>query len=267
MISENNFNTQNKMRLKIYFAVVAFSFFHLISFAQKPDKSFPSIAVVELFTSQGDINCPRADKILSDIIAHAKKTNKPVYCISLHVDFWNRFGWMDPFSTFRSTNRLQNYSSVFGDKETYTPKFIINGKSTPENPDQKKITEIINRELSAKAMMQPEFTYQVFDDTLDVSFNINFDLKKNKSGSVFYINVVIVESGLSTKVTKGDNEGKTLLNDNVSRLHYTTDLKSPSGLLRIPLKKTKAGPNKSLIFFIQDKKTKQVAGAASLNFN
>jgi len=185
----------------------------------------------------------------------------------MHVDFWNRFGWTDPFSSLKYTNRLQNYSSAFGDKETYTPRFIINGKSTSDNPEHKKISENISKEISAKALMTPEFTYQIFDDTLDLTYNINYDLKQNKSGSTYYINFVVVEKNLDTKVTKGDNAGKTLRNDNVARFFYTKDLSTSKGILRIPFKKIKPGPNKSIIVFIQDKKNKSVVGASSIAFN
>jgi len=254
------------MKFKISKLTLLIFLFTINAFSQTANKTFPGVAVVELFTSQGDINCPKADKMLSDLVADAEKNNKPVFCISQHVDFWNRYGWQDPFSSLKYTNRLQNYSSVFGDKETYTPRFIINGKSTPDNPDSKVLSEQIAKELSAKALMNPEFTYVIFDDTLDLTYNANFDLKKNKSGSTFYINVVVVEKDLNTKVTKGDNAGKTLRNDNVARFFYTTDLKASKGLLRIPFKKIKPGPGKSMIVFIQDKKSKNIVGASSLEF-
>lgn len=240
--------------------------FPFMGMAQQGAKTVPGFAVVELFTSQGDINCPQADKILSDVIADAEKNNKPVYCISLHVDFWNRFGWKDPFSGLRYTRRLQNYSSAFADKETYTPRFIINGKPVPDNPDSKKITEVIRKELSANALMNPEFSFEIFDDTLDIIYNMNFDFKKSRAGSDYYINAVIVEKALSTKVTKGDNAGKTLMNDNVSRLFYTTNLQSPKGVLRVPLRGQKKSENKSLIVFVQDKKSKEIVGANMIEF-
>lgn len=255
------------MKFRTLISVVAIVLFGIKSFAQTPVKSFPGVAVVELFTSQGDINSPKADKLLSDLIADAEKNNKPVYCISLHVDFWNRYGWKDPFSSLKFTNRLQNYSSAFGDNETYTPRFIINGKSTVDKPDIKNLSETISTEIASKAMMNPVFTYQIFDDTLDVNYDINFDLKKNKSGSTFYINIVVLEKELLTKVTKGDNEGKTLRNVNVARYFYTTDLRASKGLIRVPFSKIKPGSGKSILIFIQDKKTKQVFGAYSKNFN
>lgn len=257
--------------MHIKFLLFFFLLFPLPVFSQNakeatPSPSYPGVAVVELFTSQGDINCPPADQLLSEIILDAEKNNKPVYCLSMHVDFWNRYGWKDPFSSLKYTNRLTNYTSVLGMKETYTPLMIVNGRTTLDGADRKKAFDVIAAELSKKAALQPEFTYQIFDDTLDITYNINAALVPGKAGSDKYVNVAIVEKSLSTKVTKGDNAGKTLKNDNVTRLFYTTDLKTAKGLLRIPIKSIKPGANKTIILFVQDKGTRKVLGAIEKGF-
>jgi hypothetical protein len=242
----------------------------LLAFSQKAKEaasSYNGVAVIELFTSQGDINSPPADKLLSEIIADAEKNNKPVYCLSMHVDFWNRFGWKDPFSSLRYTNRLTNYTTVLGMKETYTPLMIINGRTALSGADRKKAFEEINSELSKKAPLEPEFTYEIFDDTLDVLYDVKSMPAAGKSGSDTYINIAVVEKGLSTIVSKGDNEGITLKNDNVTRLFHTADLKSQKGVIRIPVKSLKQGPSKTIILFVQQKSTRKVIGATARKFN
>src|SRR4030095_9947396 len=157
----------------------------IILFSQeaKPVQSnYPGVAVIELFTSQGDINSPPADLMLSEIISDAEKRNLPVYCMSMHVDFWNRYGWKDPFSAFKYTNRLTNYTSVLGMKETYTPFMILNGRTALPVTDRKKVFEIIAAELQKKSTVHPEFTYQVFDDTLDISYDMKNVITPGKSG-------------------------------------------------------------------------------------
>ena len=254
-----------KMIYKTSLLIFCFYLFSSPSFSQNTDKYSGSV-VVELFTSQGDINSPPADIILSEIIADAGKNNQPVYGLSMHVDFWNRYGWKDPFSNFKYTTRLTNYTSVLHLSETYTPMVVINGRNVFAGSESKKIKECIASELAKKSTYFPEFTYQVFDDTLDISYDIKSPLVNGKSGNDKYINVAIVEKGLVTKVTKGDNAGKSLKNDNVTRLFYTTDLKSQKGLIRVPLKSCKPGENKTLIFYIQEKSSKKIIGAASKAF-
>jgi len=254
------------MIIRIILLIFLSATLHSDSFCQVSQHS-DGVVVIELFTSQGDINCPPADKLLSEIILNAEKNNKPVYCMSMHVDFWNRFGWADPFSSLKYTKRLQNYTSVLGMKETYTPFMLINGRTVVEVSDSKKANDIINKELNAPAKLHPDFKWEVFDDTLDITYNINSEITSGKSGSDKYINVAIVEKGLKTKVEKGDNAGKTLTNDNVTRLFHTTDLKTQKGLIRIPLKSQKPGESKNIILFIQEKSTKKVLGASMVKFS
>lgn len=249
--------------------IILFCFLPAWLFSQpsKPSaQAQQGVAVIELFTSQGDINSPAADKILSEIIADAEKNNKEIYCLSMHVDFWNRYGWMDPFSNLKYTRRLTNYTSVLEMKETYTPLMLLNGRTVLPVSDKNKVMENIESALLKNALYKPDFSYTIFNDTLDVSYNIGGTVTPGKSGSNKYVNVAVVEKGLSTAVTKGDNNGKTLKNDNVTRLFYTTDLKTAKGLIRIPLKAMKPGVNKKLILFVQEKSTKKVLGAASVPF-
>lgn len=234
--------------------------------AQEKSVQTKGFVVLELFTSQGDVNSPEADKILTEISADAEKTGKDVYCISQHVDFWNRLGWRDPFSSFRHTKRLQNYTSVLKIEETYTPFFLINGKPLIGEISKKAVSDMVSKELSTKPLFTPEFTFEIFSDTLDLVYDLKKDLKLSRKGSESYINVVITETGLSTKVTKGDNSGKTLRNDHVSRLFYTTNLQTAKGLLRIPLRGLKPGKNKHILLFIQDKQSRNITGAVRLEF-
>ncbi len=185
--------------------------------------------------------------------------------MSMHVDFWNRYGWKDPFSSLKYTKRLMNYTSVLGMKETYPPFMILNGRVVLPEKDGKKISGLIKNEVEKSSKYHPGFTYQVFDDTLDVSYKLN-PSGTGKNFSNLYVNIAIVEEGLVTEVTKGDNEGKTLKNDNVTRLFFIANVASEKGLIRVPLNKFKPGSNKTVILFVQDKKTHAVQGAAATPF-
>ena len=195
----------------------------------------PGFAVVELFTSQGDINSPAADKILSDFVAEASPGGKNIYCISQHVDFWNRFGWKDPFSSLRYTHRLHNYSSASKDTETYTPYFVVNGTAVDAN----QVREKVKAALEIQPSLSLSFSYQIFDDTLDLSYRIDDKSGIRRKWTNYYVHAVIVEKGLDTKVTAGDNKGKVLRNDNVARLFYTATLLQGTGMVRVPLKKNR----------------------------
>lgn len=67
-----------------------------------------ALVVVELFTSQGCSSCPPAD---TGLAALHKDLN--VMVLSEHVDYWNRLGWRDPFSSHAFSERQQRYARRF----------------------------------------------------------------------------------------------------------------------------------------------------------
>src|SRR5690349_22252182 len=89
--------------------------------------SAPSVAaerpvVVELFTSQGCSSCPPADALLSTL------ADRPdVLALAFHVDYWNRLGWVDPFSGAWATARQSAYAAQMGSDQIYTPQAVVDG--------------------------------------------------------------------------------------------------------------------------------------------
>ncbi|MFM7824274.1 MAG: DUF1223 domain-containing protein [Bacteroidota bacterium] len=211
-------------------------------------------AVVELFTSQGDINCPEADKLLTEL---NKQSADGVYCISLHVDFWNRFGWKDPFSSLKYTRRLTNYSSVAKERETYTPYFVVNGIPTPSN----QVKQEVSRQIAVQRNLSLDFNYQLFDDTLDIGYTLSGFEKSKKQPTAYYLNVVVVEKPMDTQVTAGNNKGKTLHNDQVAILFHTANIGGNKGITRIPVRRIGKSAGRRIIVFVQDKQSKKVVAA------
>jgi hypothetical protein len=67
-------------------------------------------AVVKLFTSEGCSSCPPADAAVARLLS---KNRSNVYILSFHVDYWNRLGWMDPFSQAAFSARQRQYAQFF----------------------------------------------------------------------------------------------------------------------------------------------------------
>jgi len=95
------------MKFKLFIAVISIALAVMACGFKKSPKplqtkvngNFEPVAVIELFTSQGCSSCPPADALLAQTITDAKTNGKKILALSFHVDYWNRLGWADPFSS------------------------------------------------------------------------------------------------------------------------------------------------------------------------
>lgn len=219
-------------------------------------------AVVELFTSEGCSSCPPAEKVLSELQADAEKNNKNIFCLEYHVDYWNRLGWKDPYSSFQYTLRQKNYTSVLNEESIYTPMMIVNGNESFTGSDEVKAKAAITKALAQVESIHLKVTIDsTRRDTAFVSF------QSSKTDKNFFIRIAITENRLVSKIIKGENSGKTLTHDHVVRVFFSGEMGDGKGQLKIPLKKFVPKGDCELVAFIQHKQTMKILAAARDFFN
>ncbi len=96
----------------------------LLALAASPAAAAERLLVVELFTSQGCSSCPPADALLAELA----RTDATLLPLGLHVTYWDRLGWKDPFSLPQATERQRRYSAQLGLEGVYTPQMVIGGQ-------------------------------------------------------------------------------------------------------------------------------------------
>src|SRR5271155_289986 len=90
--------------------------------------------VVELFTSEGCSSCPPADALLAELAGRSD-----VLALSFHVDYWDRLGWKDPFSSPDATERQDRYSTLLHLATVYTPQIVVDGKWQAVGSDRSEV--------------------------------------------------------------------------------------------------------------------------------
>jgi hypothetical protein len=78
--------------------------------------------VVELFTSQGCIQCPRANRLLG---MFSREQN--VLALTFPVGIWDYLGWADTFARPEFAERQRAYSTRLHVRGRFTPQLVLNG--------------------------------------------------------------------------------------------------------------------------------------------
>src|SRR5215813_7631266 len=109
-----------------------------LALAVMPAQAGERPIVVELFTSEGCSSCPPADALLAELA-----TRPDVLALSFHVDYWDRLGWKDPFSSPDATRRQQGYADRLGLATVYTPQIVVDGKWQAVGSDRAEVEQAL----------------------------------------------------------------------------------------------------------------------------
>jgi len=180
------------------------------------DSGTQRVAVVELFTSQGCSSCPPTDRYVSELPAKGLASDRLIV-LAMHVDYWNRLGWRDPFSQAAFTERQREISGRKKAGYLYTPQLVLDGQDHPQRrsgDDLPGKVAAINRQ-AAQARISIEAVR--VGNGLQVSAQTRLSPAAAANASSLRSFVAVYENGVSTVVRTGENAGKTLKNDFIVR--------------------------------------------------
>jgi hypothetical protein len=173
----------------------------MLSAAENQFESGPQqISLVELYTSEGCSSCPPAEAWLSRL-----KDNpglwKQFVPIAFHVDYWDRLGWRDRFSSRQWTERQSRYAALWHADSVYTPAVVVNGRE--------------QRGWSVANLSQPN---EKSAGVLQVAgsdgktFAIEFRPTNGTAGD-WDVHLALLGSGISSRIGAGENSGRNLQHD------------------------------------------------------
>ena len=247
-------------------AVLAFCFAALLGKAADDGK--PRVPVLlELFTSEGCSSCPPADRLLEILDQKQPVAGADLIVLSEHVDYWDRLGWKDPFSSPQYTARQQDYTNRYHFDGVYTPQLVVDGRYGFVGSDGREASAAIQ-----KAIRDPKIPITISNlarNGTEVTARIEFPVDQNFRGAQGLLYVALADNRQESHVARGENGGQTLAHVAVTRV-----LK-PLGMIDVEAGSTKevalavqAGSANGLrlVVFIQDPKSGHVLGVTEQKF-
>jgi hypothetical protein len=157
--------------------------------------------VVELFSSQGCSACIPALEALVELARDPR-----VIAVTFPVDYWNYLGWKDTLAQPAFSARQRSYAAARGERHVYTPQIVVNGALVPAKSEIAPITLAVE-EARHSAPLRTEVRVQEHGGEVVIDVGDG-----EGSGHVW---LLAVQRHQEVPITRGENEGRTLVFTNV----------------------------------------------------
>jgi hypothetical protein len=226
--------------------------------------------LVELFTSEGCSSCPPADTLLTRLAAEKTIDGAEVVALAFHVDYWDRLGWKDRFSSAAFTERQNRYAAAWKSDRIYTPQAVVDGRVEFVGTDVKQALEALTAS-AARPHARVELAWASGDDPA-AKRAIRVAVEP-PAGATFTADILlaVAEDGLSTEVTAGENARKRLQHTGVVRSLTRIGRVAKGAAVRlepvkVPVDGAWASGTLRAVVLVQDEKTREIHGTGQLAF-
>jgi hypothetical protein len=253
-----------QIRSLFAFSLVLFAVNPVVRFATAQDsaKGNPtSVAIVELFTSEGCSSCPPADALLRQINLKQTNAGQLIVGISEHVTYWNDLGWKDPFSSPVFTDRQSVYAARLSPEGPYTPQMVLNGRDQFVGSDAGALERALRDDASRSHRHLSILSSARSSSGLDVKLSLTGETSRPLD-----IIAVLTDDADQSNVLRGENGGRLVQHVSVARLltrvttirgdgEQSVHVTVPNGF--------QPGTGHHLILFAQEQHQGAILGAAT----
>jgi hypothetical protein len=248
-------------------AVIGALLFSVLVLSQAPEYSQAQAApsrvpvLVELFTSEGCSTCPPAEDLLADLLHRQAIPGVQLIGLAEHVDYWDRLGWKDRFSSNVFTQRQAVYAKNLNVAEPYTPQLIVDGEKQVLGSDKSAVLHAVR-----DAARLPSATLTIGHlDVRGKSVTFSVALSNAPAGTSGDMLAAIVDDSDTTVVTNGENGGQTVRDTAAVRtMKYFGQLAAGESKVVVLDLPPGAAPGKShVVVFVQAAKQGRVIAASS----
>jgi hypothetical protein len=223
--------------------------------------------LVELFTSEGCSSCPPADQLLTRLVKEQPVNGVQIIAMSEHVDYWNRLGWSDPFSSAQFSGRQNEYARALGRTDVYTPQMIVDGQNEFIGSNGTHAVQAVSS--AAQKAKSSILIAPIMNGTQAFKLHVQIDravgINERDSADIY---LALTEDNLVSRVSRGENAGRQLSHhvavvrrlDRIGRLDSLNGFSSDTV---VPLSPTWKSADLRVVVFAQSHKTRSVVAVAT----
>ena len=237
---------------------------HAASPASSINATSSSVAIVELFTSEGCSSCPPADALLQQVNLKQTNAGQLIVGISEHVTYWNDLGWKDPYSLPVFTDRQSFYASRLSPEGPYTPQMVLNGRDQFVGSDGSALERALRNDARREHFGLRIVSSAHATEGIDVKFAFTGNPSKPLD-----IIAVLADDADRSNVLRGENGGRQLQHVSVARSmtrvatvtddgEHSVHVSFPEGF------STRGGSGHHLILFAQEQRQGAILGATTM---
>jgi hypothetical protein len=211
-----------------------------------------TVALVELYTSEGCSSCPPADRLLRQLPGQVQNQQN-IAPLAFHVDYWDYIGWQDPYADPMHADRQRYYARRWSSPSIYTPQFIVQGQQTPLR------THLLSRINKVNQVPAPVAIRATVASTDGNSIQLQIALEQVAGKPVpedKAMFVALYENNLVSQVSQGENSGRLLTHDFVVRRllgsFSSRSLASAAQTVEVALQQSWKRKDLGLVVFMQD---------------
>jgi len=200
------------------------------------------------------------------VLAKLDKTSiRGVEIIALgeHLDYWNRLGWVDQYSSEKFSERQNDYSDAFKLDSVYTPQMIVDGRDEFNGGNMDRARAAIT-----KAAQLPKGKIELSLTDANLSVNVK-KLPRITAGDRAEVLLAITENNLRTDVSRGENSGRFLNHSAVVRELSVLGELSPKetnfeASRNLSLAENWRKENLRVVVFVQERNSRRMLAAGIL---
>ena len=231
--------------------------------AASPEAAVP--VLVELFTAEGCSSCPPADTLLEKMLEAQPAAGAQIVALGEHVDYWDRLGWKDRFSSAAFTARQQRYAARSKNQDVYTPQMVVDGQEAFVGSDLNAARRAIERAIAAPhGVVRVAFDMSI-PKVIGLTVGVS-NLPAVSPGDRADIVVAVTEDRLQTDVKRGENQGKKLTHAAVVR-DFRTAAEAPgasgSADVKIKLEPEWVRAHLKVVAFVQERGSRRVLASSA----